>query len=489
MFKLSNSALPQLPAAVTRPTYDRSKVSVGIVHFGTGGFHRAHQAMYVDRLMNAGLAMDWGICGVGVMPGDMRMRDALKAQDGLYTLVVKNPDGRYDAHVVGSIVDYLYAPDDPERVIELMAAPSTRIVSLTITEGGYNFHHVTGDFDYDNPAVAADLAGTQAPTTVFGLTIEALRRRRDRGIAPFTIMSSDNIQANGEVAHKMFAAYAMRKDKALGEWVEANVAFPNAMVDRITPVTAPADIEQVKSRFGIDDAWPVVCEPFTQWVLEDHFPQGRPEFEKAEVQLVEDVVPYELMKLRLLNASHQALTYFGYLSGYRYAHEVTQDPLFERFLLNYMELEGTPTLMPVPGVDLDLYRKTLIARFANPEVKDTLARLCAESSDRIPKWLVPVIRANLASGGEIKRSAAVVASWARYAEGKDEQGEPITVVDRMKDDLMAIAQHNRANITAFIENREVFGDLCDNPRFVAAYTEALQSLYAVGAKETVRRYA
>ena len=193
MFKLSNSALPQLPAAVTRPTYDRSKVSVGIVHFGTGGFHRAHQAMYVDRLMNAGLAMDWGICGVGVMPGDMRMRDALKAQDGLYTLVVKNPDGRYDAHVVGSIVDYLYAPDDPERVIELMAAPSTRIVSLTITEGGYNFHHVTGDFDYDNPAVAADLAGKAAPTTVFGLTIEALRRRRDRGIAPFTIMSSDNI--------------------------------------------------------------------------------------------------------------------------------------------------------------------------------------------------------------------------------------------------------------------------------------------------------
>ena len=317
---------------------------------------------------------------------------------------------------------------------------------------------------------------------------QAFKQAAER-IAPFTIMSSDNIQANGEVAHKMFAAYAMRKDKALGEWVEANVAFPNAMVDRITPVTAPADIEQVKTRFGIDDAWPVVCEPFTQWVLEDHFPLGRPEFEKAEVQLVADVVPYELMKLRLLNASHQALTYFGYLAGYRYAHEVTQDPLFETFLLNYMELEGTPTLMPVPGVDLDLYRKTLIARFANPEVKDTLARLCAESSDRIPKWLVPVIRANLASGGEIKRSAAVVASWARYAEGKDEQGEPIVVVDRMKDELMAIAQHNRENITAFIENREVFGDLCDNARFVTAYTEALQSLYHVGAKETVRRYA
>jgi mannitol 2-dehydrogenase len=489
MLKLSNSALPKLTAGVRRPAYDRSLVTIGIVHFGTGGFHRAHQAMYVDRLMNAGLAMDWGICGVGVMPADVRMRDALKGQDCLYTLVTKNPDGQYEAQVVGSIVDYLYAPDDPERVIELMAAPGTRIVSLTITEGGYNFHHVTGDFDYDNPAVAEDLAGKAAPKTVFGLTIEALRRRRDRGLAPFTIMSSDNIQANGEVAHKMFTAYAMRKDRELGEWVENNVAFPNAMVDRITPVTAAADIEQVKQRFGIDDAWPVVCEPFSQWVLEDHFPQGRPLFEEAEVQLVDNVVPYELMKLRLLNASHQALTYFGYLAGYRYAHEVTQDPLFERFLLDYMEREGTPTLMPVPGVDLDLYRKTLIARFANPEVKDTLARLCAESSDRIPKWLLPVIRANLASGGEIARSAAVVASWARYAEGRDEQGEAIVVVDRMQDQLMAVAAHNRENITAFIENREVFGDLCDNPRFVAAYTTALESLYEFGAMATIRRYA
>ena len=489
MLKLSTANLPKLPASVARPSYDRSKVSVGIVHFGTGGFHRAHQAMYVDQLMNQGLALDWGICGVGVMPADQRMRDALKSQDGLYTLVTKHPDGNYDARVIGSIVDFLYAPDDTKSAIELLAAPSTRIVSLTITEGGYNFHHVTGEFDFDNPEVAHDLADSAVPRTVFGLVTEALRRRRERGIAPFTVMSCDNIQSNGDVAKKMFTAFALRKDKALGEWMAGEVAFPNAMVDRITPVTAPSDIEQVAKRFGIDDAWPVVCEPFTQWVLEDHFPPGRPPFEKAGVQLVPDVVPYELMKLRLLNASHQALTYFGYLSGYRYAHEVTQDPLFETFLLNYMEKEGSPTLQPVPGVDLDLYRHTLIERFANPEVRDTLARLCAESSDRIPKWLVPVIRANLASGGEIRRSAAVVASWARYAEGKDEQGEPITVVDRMKERLMQIAANNRSRTTAFIENREVFGDLCDNPRFVQAYTEALTSLYQIGAKETVRRFA
>jgi mannitol 2-dehydrogenase len=486
MLKLSAAVLGDLQRDVSVPAYDRSKVTVGIVHFGVGGFHRAHQAMYLDRLMDQGLALDWGICGVGVMPADQRMRDALRGQDGLYTLVQKHPDGKYEARVVGSIVSFLYAPDDPERVLETMASPAVRIVSLTITEGGYNFHHVTGEFNFETAAVAADLAGGKAPATVFGLVTEALRRRRDRGIPPFTIMSCDNIQSNGDVAKQTFVAFATRKDAELGRWIAAHVAFPNAMVDRITPVTTVEDVEQVKRRFGIDDAWPVVCEPFTQWVIEDHFPGGRPPYEKVGAQLVKNVVPYELMKLRLLNASHQALTYFGYLAGYRYAHQVAQDPLFQRFLLDYMEREGSPTLQPVPGVDIDLYRRTLIARFANPEVRDNLARLCLESSDRIPKWLLPVVRAQLASGGEMHRSAAVVASWARYAEGRDEQGEPIDVVDRLKDQLMAIAAHNRENITAFIENREVFGDLIDHPRFVKAYTDALTSLHQVGAVATVR---
>ncbi len=488
MIKLSNANLATLPASVARPTYDRSKVTTGMVHFGVGGFHRAHQAMYLDRLMNKGEALDWGITGVGVMAADQRMRDALNSQDGLYTLMVKHPDGRYEASVIGSIVDFLYAPDDPEAVLELMAAPSTRIVSLTITEGGYNFHHVTGEFDLGNPDVVHDLKADAVPRTVFGLVTEALRRRRARNIPPFTVMSCDNIQSNGDVAKKMFCAYASAKDGELGAFIASHVAFPNAMVDRITPVTTKEDIAEVAGRFGIEDAWPVVCEPFTQWVIEDHFPLGRPAYEKVGAQMVADVVPYELMKLRLLNASHQALTYFGYLSGYRYAHEVMGNPLFAEFLLNYMTLEGTPTLAPVPGVDLDSYRRTLIERFSNPEVRDTLARLCAESSDRIPKWLLPVIRAQLKAGGDISRSAAVVASWARYAEGTDEQGKPIEVVDRLKNKLMAIAAHNRDNPTAFIENRELFGDLADEPRFVAAYREALASLHSAGALETVRRY-
>jgi mannitol 2-dehydrogenase len=485
MAQLSQESLPQLPGNLARPAYDRSKLSAGIVHFGVGGFHRAHQAMYLDRLMNQGQALDWAICGVGVLPGDARMKQVMDAQDCLYTLVIKNPDGTREGRVIGSIIEYLFAPEDPEAVIEKMAAEQVRIVSLTVTEGGYNFHPVTGEFDAGNPAIAADLAAGAAPGTTFGLVTEALARRRSRGIRPFTVMSCDNIQGNGDVARKMFTAFAKLKDPELGAWVEQNVAFPNSMVDRITPVTTNEDRASIAEEFGVEDEWPVVCEDFEQWALEDHFPQGRPSFEDAGVQLVEDVEPYELMKLRLLNASHQGQCYFGYLAGYRYAHEVCQDPTFAQFLLDYMDKEATPTLRPVPGIDLDAYKHKLIARFSNEYVRDTLARLCAESSDRIPKWLLPVVRENLANDGDIHRSAAIVASWARYDEGIDEAGEPIAVVDRLREPLMAAAARNREDKLAFIANRELFGDLMDSPRFVAAYTAALDSLHAKGSRATV----
>ncbi|RKQ96882.1 mannitol 2-dehydrogenase [Kushneria sinocarnis] len=484
MKSLNAATLAELEGVAT-PQYNRGDAEIGIVHFGVGGFHRAHQAMYLDALMNEGKALEWGICGVGVLPADKRMKEIMDAQNGLYTLVLKHADGQYEPRVIGSILDYLYAPEDPEAVIEQMAAGSTKIVSLTITEGGYNFHHVTGEFNFEHPDVQHDLEVGATPKTTFGLVTEALRRRLERGMAPFTIMSCDNIQGNGDVARKMFSAYAERKAPEVGRWMNETIHFPNSMVDRITPVTTDDDRREVAERFGIDDGWPVVCEPFTQWVLEDHFNQGRPPYEEVGVQVVDDVMPYELMKLRLLNASHQALTYFGYLAGYRYAHEVCQDELFANFLLDYMNEEATPTLSPVPGVDLDEYKYTLIERFANPEIRDTLARLCAESSDRIPKWLLPVIREQLERDGEIRRSAAVVASWARYAEGVDEQGEPIEIVDRLKDELHAIAQHNRDNPTAFIENRELFGDLVDEPRFVEAYSEALSHLHREGAQATV----
>jgi mannitol 2-dehydrogenase len=467
------------------PDYDRDLVTAGVVHVGVGGFHRAHQAMYHDQLMNQGTALDWGICGVGVMAADRRMKEVLDAQDGLYTLVLKHSDGTYEPRVIGSIVEYLFAPDDPEAVIEKMAAESTRIVSLTITEGGYNLSDVTGEFDVANPDVLADLEPGAVPRTTFGLITEALRRRWKRGLAPFTVMSCDNLQDNGYLSKRVFTAFARLRDPELGDWVEREARFPNSMVDRITPVTTDTDRAEIRERFGIEDLWPVVCEPYTQWVLQDAFTAGRPPYERVGVQVVEQVEPYELMKLRLLNGSHQAMAYFGYLCGYRLVHEAAQDRLFQAFMLGYMDCEATPTLAPVPGVDLEGYKHTLIERFSNPQVRDTIARLCAESSDRIPKWLLPVVRAQLVTGGEIRRSAAVVASWARYAEGFDEAGQPIEVVDRLRDTLMRLARRQYEDPDAFIANREVFGDLVDQKPFVSAYRSALTSLHQHGARATL----
>jgi mannitol 2-dehydrogenase len=299
-------------------------------------------------------------------------------------------------------------------------------------------------------------------------------------------MSCDNLQGNGDLADRAFTAFARLRDPGLAARVEREVCFPNSMVDRITPVTTDADRAEVRDRFGIEDQWPVVCEPYTQWVLEDAFRDGRPPYAEAGVQVVDHVESYELMKLRLLNGSHQAMAYFAYLCGYRLVHEAAQDPMFQAFLLGYMNEEATPTLPPVPGVDLAEYKHTLIERFSNPQVRDTVARLSAESSDRIPKWLLPVVRQQLATGGEIRRSAAVVASWARYAEGVDEAGQPIEVVDRLRDSLMALARRQREDPLAFIANRDLFGDLADHERFVTAYTSALASLHQRGARATLQ---
>jgi mannitol 2-dehydrogenase len=484
---LTSTTLTAVGARVPVPTYDRSAVRTGIVHIGVGGFHRAHQAVYLDRLMCAGEALDWGICGVGVLPGDRRMQEALREQDGLYTVVEKHPDGTLAARVVGSIVDYLLAPDDPQAVVARMADGATRIVSLTITEGGYNVHAVTGAFDLDEPGVRDDLRPGAVPRTTFGLVTEALERRRASGIPPFAVMSCDNIQANGDVARHSFAAFAAARDAELGRWVEREVRFPNSMVDRITPVTTDDDRVLVRDRFGVEDRWPVVCEPFAQWVLEDILPE-RPPLEAVGVQLVADVEPYELMKLRLLNGSHQALGYLGALAGRRLVHDVAQDPLFAAFLLGYMDEEATPTLAPLPGIDLHAYTRELIARFSNAHVEDTVARLCAESSDRIPKFVLPVLRHNLATGGEIRHCAAVVAGWARYVEGVDEAGGPIEVVDRLRDRLRSAARRETTQPGAFLrENRDLFGDLVDDARFVEAYTTALASLRRDGTRATLER--
>jgi mannitol 2-dehydrogenase len=483
--RLRAETLRDAPGEVGIPGYDRGQLQVGIVHFGAGAFHRSHQAMYLDRLMRTGQARDWAICAVDVLEADRGKRAIFEAQDGLYTLVVKQPDGTIEPRVIGSIIEYLFAPDNPGRVLDRLTDPRTRIVSLTITEGGYNFHQATGEFDADNPAIRRDLAPGAVPGTVFGFITEALRRRRAAGVPPFTVMSCDNIEGNGNVARAMFGAFADLAEPGFGTWIREMVAFPNSMVDRITPVTTADDIEQLRSHVGIDDRWPVVSEPFTQWVLEDAFPLGRPAWEDCGVQLVADVTPYELMKLRLLNASHQALAYPGYLAGYRYAHEAAADPVFREFLLGYMQLEARPTLAAVPGIDLDEYIGTLLRRFANPAIRDTLARLCASSSDRIPKWVLPVIRSNLATGGQLARSAVIVASWARYADGIDEAGQPIEVVDALREELMSRAGRQRTRPLSFIEDDRIFGDIAHRSAFTGRYLTALESLYRLGARQTL----
>ncbi|UWX97038.1 mannitol dehydrogenase family protein [Arthrobacter zhaoxinii] len=485
MTKLNEESLPHLPASLSRPLYDRSRLTTGIVHFGVGGFHRAHQAMYLDRLMNEGKALDWAICGVGVLPQDAAMKTVMDSQDCLYTLMLKHPDGVREARVIGSIVEYLFAPEDPDAVIEKMADPATRIVSLTITEGGYNISDTTGEFDAASAGVAADLQPGAVPVSVFGLVTEALRRRRDRGVAPFAVMSCDNVPGNGEVARKAFGEFARLLDPELGDWVQESVSFPSSMVDRITPATTDADRALLSEEFGVEDAWPVIAEDFEQWALEDTFPQGRPAWEDAGVNMAADVEPYEYMKLRLLNCGHQALAYLGYLAGYRYVHEAARDPQMAQFLLDYMDREATPTLLPVPGVDLDAYKRRLLERFGNEHVRDTLARLCAESSDRIPKWLVPVVRENVAAGGETARSAAIIASWARYAEGVDEAGEQIRVVDNRRDEVMAAAGRNREDPLAFISQEHFFANLSSDPGFAQEYLSALGTLHRSGARAAV----
>lgn len=339
---LNNASLSNLP--IDAPKYDRGSVRVGIAHIGAGHFHRAHQAAYLNLLLQQGLAREWGICGVGVLPADWTMRDVLSDQDGLYTLILENPDGSRDAQVIGSIVDYRYAPDDPESALQVLAAPSTRIISLTITEGGYR--------DPDGPA--------------FTLITQALARRRDRGVPAPTIVSCDNIENNGEVARRTVLASAERMDPGLAAWVTEHARFPNSMVDRITPATTLEMAAEVRRDFGVNDRWPVVADPFTAWVLEDDFADGRPPLERAGVLMVDDVRPYELMKLRLLNAGHQCLAYFAHLCGYEFVHQAAQDPLFAKYLLTYFDTEAIPTLPPVPGVDLHQYGRTLVERFANP---------------------------------------------------------------------------------------------------------------------------
>jgi mannitol 2-dehydrogenase len=394
--KLSQATLSKLSTSsdIKVPQYDRRAIKAGIFHFGVGNFHRAHQALIMDNLFAQGLAKDYGICGVGVMQQDSKMRDILRDQDYLYTLVEKAADGKFTYRVIGSIIDYIFAPDDVEALIERLCTSDAKIVTLTITEGGYNTNPSTNEFDLTK--VEHDLKNPSSPKTAFGIVVEALRRRKVRKMNGFTVLSCDNLQENGKIARKAFCSFARAVDSELAEWIIKNVTFPNSMVDRITPVTTDDDRKCVAEKLKLIDSWPVVCEDFIQWVIEDKFVSGRPPFEKhSAVQIVDDVEPYEFMKLRLINAGHQAIAYFGLLLDFTYVHHVTQFELIENYLNAYMDREATSTLRPVAGIDVAKYKAKTVERFQNANILDTLMRLAFDGSDRVFKFVIPGEKLNL----------------------------------------------------------------------------------------------
>ncbi|MBE9043588.1 mannitol dehydrogenase family protein [Pleurocapsales cyanobacterium LEGE 10410] len=466
--------LAQLSDRASVPQYDRDRVTNGIVHIGVGGFHRAHQALYLDDYIeheqrgNNNRGSSWGICGVG-LSNDTKKRDILHDQDCLYTLIERSPE-QDTARIIGSITRYLMAPENPQAVIDVLAGEECRIVTLTITEGGYFVIEGTGEFDAQHPTIQHDLQHPDRPKGVYGFLTAALKQRRDNNLPPFTVLSCDNVQGNGRVLGKMLIAFAKLQSPDLGAWIERNVAFPNSMVDRITPATTPDEIQMVEDKFGIEDAWPVVAEPFNQWVIEDKFCAGRPDWEAVGVQMTDDVHPYELAKLRLLNAGHSLLGFLGSLLGYTYTSEAMKYEPIRRAIKGLMD-EVTPTLSPLPGVDIEEYKQTLIERFANPKVSDRLSRLCLNSSDKLPKFIFGSLRDKLKQDGSIDYLSFTIALWFRYLQGVDEQGKSLSIEDSRADLLVERARIAGSDPQPLLDLEEVFGDLAQSPHFVETVTK------------------
>jgi len=476
--QLNQANLAAIGNRIPVPKYSRSADNADIVHIGVGGFHRAHLAYYLHQLKQGGDGSTWNITGVGLRKADSKLHDIFKTQDHLYTLMVKHPNGKIDAEVIGSIVDFKLGITDPEPVVAHMAQASTKIVSLTITEGGYNFNPTTGEFNFDNPDIQHELQNPNDPKTVYGFLTAALKRRRDAGLAAFTVLSCDNIEHNGDMARKMLLAFAKKQDALMAQWIAQEVCFPNSMVDRITPVTTPADIETLAQNYGVQDSWPVTCEPFIQWVVEDTFSNGRPAFEKVGVQFVADVRPYEKMKLRLLNAGHSVLGLLGALHGHPTINACMEDETFVSYLRAFLGQEATPILGPIRGINLSDYKDSLLERFANPNIKDSVSRICSESSAKLPKFLIPTLHENLATGGSIQFATLVIAAWCYYSHKQiDQNGQPLEIIDTMQGELHQAAKETINSPLAFVQLESLFGELSENERFTTTYTTMLKELY------------
>lgn len=480
--RLSRHTLAQLPAQIGRPAFDPATVRPGIVHLGLGGFHRAHMARYTHELMNRRPdSLQWGIVGVGLMPGDERMRESLAPQDALYALVERQ-DSDERVTVIGSLTDIVYAGQSSTQVLHVIDDPAIRILSLTVTESGYCLNSSTKQLDPAHPLVVHDLAHPEQPRSAIGVIVEAYRRRMSTGLPAFTALTCDNIQHNGVVLSRAVLALARLRDPSLADWIATNARFPNTMVDRITPVTTPDDVSYLAERFAIDDRWPVFSEMFRQWVIEDDFVGGRPAWEEVGAQFVPDVAPYEFMKLRLLNASHLAIAGLGRLAGYAYIDETLRDGSFRAYVQALMERETGPTLLPVPGIDLSAYKIQLLERFSNSKIKDTVERV---NTDAPINLLIDPIRDRLQVGADSTLMALALAAWMRRVRGEDEAGRPIHVVHPLADLLRARAVAGGKDPRPLLAITSLFGELTDNVTFVSILERWLGLLYDVGAKATL----
>ncbi len=484
--RLCTTTIDALDRAIARPDYDRKAVRAGIVHLGIGAFHRAHQAVYFDDCLARGETA-WGVVGASLR--SPATRDALAPQDWLYTLAVRSGEGAR-LRVIGSLTDLLVAANSPGALIARMADPAIRIVTLTVTEKGYCHDPASGALDESHPDIRHDLANPDAPRSAPGLLIAALAARKEAGVPPFTVLTCDNLPANGRTIKRVLSRFAALRSRELGAWVEDVVACPSTMVDRIVPATTPEDRAAVAGALGMEDAWPVMTEPFSQWVVEDDFPLGRPDLAAVGVELASDVEPFEQMKLRLLNGSHSTMAYLGYLAGYDTIAETIGDPAFARFIRAMMDEEVSPTLSLPAGVDLAGYKAALVSRWANPALRHRTAQIAMDGSQKLPQRLLAPIRDRLAAGAPFTRMALGIAGWMRYVAGTDERGCPIEVRDPLADLLRRVAdsagpQPERL-APALLGVAAVFGDdLPAHPRFREAVTEALTTLTTSGARQAV----
>ena len=482
MTRLSNATLGALPAAVKTPTYDRGDVTIGIVHLGIGAFHRAHQAVYMDDVLASG-DHRWGILGASLRSPETR--DALSPQDGLYTIAVRSAAGT-EHRVIGSVTRLLVAPENPEALIAAMADPKVKIVSLTVTEKGYCIDPATGRLDEQHPDIRHDGANPDQPKSAPGYLLAALYRRRALGVKPFTVMSCDNLPSNGEKLHAILVKLASFRNAEFAGFVETEVACPSTMIDRIVPQTADEDRASAKAALHFDDAWPIATEPFTQWVIEDRFPEGRPAWEKFGAELVVDVAPYEAMKLKLLNASHTSLAFLGSLAGYRTVADAMDDPVIGEFIARFMAEDVTPVLAIPAGADVKAYAASLVERFRNPALKHRLEQIASDSSQKIPQRLLGTARERLARGLPLGRLAFSLAAFILYAKGIDEHGQTLLLKDPMAEALhesiRSAGDAPEAMAKAILSKTAIFGPLGKDPAFSMPIYAALKALQDRGVR-------